>query len=163
MENEFQIYASKINDIKKGYKEPLHWIIDYIKDVYDNSFFSWIKSITQWLLDEKIKDFDEKLAEIKKLKREVKNLDISDLEKRFLLISLNQTWIKYILFKRAIYLESEKQWFILSNKDRERYLRDVNRLQDIIYWPEISSIESEKQSVGIALNKIFWENKQKLS
>lgn len=166
MQNIFQSQISKVNDIKSGYGSPLSWIIKYIENQewFINENFFWNnKIITQTIIDEKLNEFDKKLLEIKKLKKETLLLKLSEVEKKFLINSLNITGLKYILFKNSIYLEAEKYWFDLTQNDRKKYLKNINRLQDIIYGPEISSIDSEKEAILDNLKDFFLDNESKLS
>lgn len=66
-------------------------------------------------------------------------------------------------FQNAIFLEAEKCGIELSDADRQKYLNEVNRLQNIYYGPEISEIPEEKALVGEQLEEIFQKNKEKIS
>lgn len=66
-------------------------------------------------------------------------------------------------FQNAIFLEAEKCGIELSDADRQKYLNEVNRLQNDYYGPEISAIPEEKALVGEQLEEIFQKNKEKIS
>lgn len=66
-------------------------------------------------------------------------------------------------FQNAIFLEAEKCGLELSDADRQKYLDEVNRLQNDYYGPEISAIPEERALVGEQLEEIFQKNKEKIS
>lgn len=66
-------------------------------------------------------------------------------------------------FQNAIFLEAEKCGIELSDADRQKYLNEVNRLQNNYYGPEISEIPEEKALVDEQLEEIFQKNKEKIS
>lgn len=162
----FLDYTKDVQNIKSGFVTPMWWILKYIQEednLYINqNFFEWKKIITESDIDYLKKLFDEKLHNIKSLKKELIESNLKDIEKKFILNSLNSIWLKYILFKNSVYLEAEKAWFNLTNEQRVTYLYKINRLQNIIYWPEISSLDSEKNSVLDKLTQVYRDNNKKL-
>jgi hypothetical protein len=142
------------------------WILKYIQEdenlFINQNFFGWKNKVSQNDIDELLKTFDEKLSEIKNIKKELKDSDLQDVEKKFILNSLNWAGLKYMIFKSAAFLEAEKSGFELTPDQRNFYLRRVNKLQSMVYWPEISSIDSEKTSVLNELNDIYVNNISKL-
>lgn len=159
-------YTKDVQNTKSGFTSPMGWILKYIKnedDLYINQdFFEWKNEVFQNDIDELIEIFDVKLSEIKNLKKEVHDSDLKEVEKKFLINALNSAWLKYIIFKSAVFLEAEKAGFILREEQRAFYLRRVNKLQGIVYWPKISSVDSEKNSVLYELVNLYEDNKSKL-
>lgn len=144
----FLEYTKDVQNTKSGFSSPMWWILKYIKNEdnlhINQDFFKWKNEVTENDIEELIKIFDEKLDNIKNIKKEIKDSDLQDVEKKFILNSLNWVWLKYMIFKSAVFLEAEKSGFLLTDEQRKFYLRRVNKLQTIVYWPEISYIESEK-------------------
>lgn len=162
----FLDYTKDVQNVKSGFVTPMWWIFKYIQEeesLYVNqNFFEWKKIITESDIDDLKKLFDEKLHNIKNLKKELNESNLEDIEKKFILNSLNSIWLKYILFKNSVYLEAEKSWFNITSEQRVWYLYKVNRLQNIIYWPEISSLDLEKNSVLDKLTQVYRDNNKKL-
>jgi len=162
----FLDYTEDIQNIKSGFVSPMGWIFKYIQNEdglhINQDFFVWKNIVSQNDIDELLKIFDEKLFEIKNLKKELKDSLLQDVEKKFILNSLNWVWLKYMIFKSAVFLEAEKSGFDLIEEQRNFYLRRVNKLQTMVYWPEISFIDSEKSSVLRELNNIYETNNSKL-
>lgn len=162
----FLDYTKDVQNVKSGFVTPIWWILKYIQEednLYINqNFFEWKKIITESDIDDLKKLFDEKLENIKKIKKDVNDSDLNDIEKKFILNSLNWVWLKYIIFKSSVFLEAEKSGFILTDEQRKFYLRRVNKIQNMVYWPEISSIDSEKKSVLEELNSLYETNNYKL-
>lgn len=154
----FNNQTKKIEEIKSWFQNPLKGILKYIEhDQLDiNVYFFWNnKIINQDLINTLVLEFQKKIQKIKEMKYEVINSNLSDVEKNFLLNSLNTSALKFILFKYSIYLEAEKAWFELSKEIRNLCLKKVNKLQNIIYWPEISSVIPEKEDVLSTLHELF--------
>lgn len=162
----FKNYTKDVQNTKSGFTSPMWWILKYIKDeenYINQDFFAWKEFVTQVDIDILLKSFDEKLDYIKSFKKKVIGSDLSQIEKKFLLNTLNSIWLKYILFKYSIYLEAEKAWFEINEGERKLYLSKINKLQDIIYWPEISKNPNEKEEVLNELSFIYSENKTKIT
>lgn len=162
----FLDYTKDVQNVKSGFVTPMWWIFKYIQEednLYINqNFFEWKKIITESDIDDLKKLFDEKLHNIKNLKKELNESNLEDIEKKFILNSLNSIWLKYILFKNSVYLEAEKSWFNITSEQRVTYLYKVNKLQNIVYWPEISSLDLEKNSVLDKLTQVYRDNNKKL-
>lgn len=91
------------------------------------------------------------------------NEDLTDWQKNFL-NNITTTMREHLkCFQNAIFLEAEKCGIELSDADRQKYLNEVNRLQNDYYGPEISEIPEEKALVGEQLEEIFQKNKEKIS
>lgn len=68
------------------------------------------------------------------------NKDFTDWQKEFL-NNITTMMLEHLkCFQNAIFLEAEKCGLELSDADRQKYLNEVNRLQNIYYGPEISII-----------------------
>lgn len=163
----FLDYTKDVQNVKSGFVTPMWWIFKYIQEeesLYVNqNFFEWKKIVTENDIENLKKVFDEKLDNIKKIKNELSESTLEDVEKKFILNALNSIWLKYILFKNSVYLEAEKAGFNLTNDQRVTYLYKVNRLQNIIYWPEISSLDSEKNSILDNLAELYKKNNSKIT
>lgn len=91
------------------------------------------------------------------------NEDFTDWQKQFL-NNITMMMLEHLeCFQNAIFLEAEKCGLELSDADRQKYLDEVNRLQNDYYGPEISAIPEEKALVGEQLEEIFQKNKEKIS
>ena len=91
------------------------------------------------------------------------NEDFTDWQKEFL-NNITTMMLKHLeCFQNAIFLEAEKCGLELSDADRQKYLNEVNHLQNDYYGPEISEIPEEKALVGEQLEEIFQKNKEKIS
>lgn len=97
------------------------------------------------------------------MKRVDLNEDFTDWQKEFLNNITTMMLVHLECFQNAIFLEAEKCGIELNDADRQEYLNEVNRLQNIYYGPEISSIPEEKALVGEQLEEIFQKNKEKFS
>ncbi len=163
----FLDYTKDVQNSKSGFVSPMWWIFKYIQEeenLYINqNFFEWKKVVRENDVDELLKIFDWKLDNIKNLKKELLNSELLEVEKKFILNTLNSIWLKYILFKNSVYLEAEKAWFQITSEQRLSYLSKVNRLQNIIYWPEISSLDSERNSILDNLAELYRENNDKIT
>lgn len=162
----FSNYSLELEDIKKWFDTPTKWIFKYLNsgDLVINENFFWNRLFaTQEDIDRNIAILDEKISQIKKMKKALKDESFSPVEKKFLLNSLNWIWLKFILFKSSLYLEAEKAGYELSDIDRSNYLKKVNKLQNIIYWPEISWNDFEENAIISELWRIYNKNSEKLN
>lgn len=158
--------TKQIQEIKKDFTSPLSWVLKYIKweGVFINEDFFWKdkKEIKDEDIGEVLLKIEKELENIKKLKSDLKSKKLSEVEKRFLLNSLNITWLNFIIFKSSVYLEAEKSWYKLSTEDRKKYLNNINRLQNIIYLPEISTNLEESAQILSFLQDLFDKNTDKI-
>lgn len=159
--------TSKIQEIKIDFTSPLWAMAKYIKwdEIFINEDFFWKdkKEINDNDINEVLEKIEKELNEIKKLKLSLKELELSAVEKKFVLNSLNTTWLKFIMFKSSIYLEAEKAWYNLSIENRKKYLNNVNKLQNIFYWPEISENTIESGEILYSLQNLLDKNIAKIS
>ena len=65
--------------------------------------------------------------------------------------------------KKAIYIEAEKAWFKLSNKDRIRYRKKALKIENDLYWTTISERPERKQKVIDKLHQLYEENNKELT
>ncbi|MDD3144973.1 MAG: DUF1704 domain-containing protein [Candidatus Gracilibacteria bacterium] len=162
----FLEYTKDVQNTKSGFASPMGGILKYIQNEdglnINQDFFGGKNIISQNDIDELLKTFDKKLSEIKNIKKELKDSSLQEVEKKFILNSLNGVGLRYMIFKSSIFLEAEKSGFELTEEQRNFYLRRVNKLQTIVYGPEISSIKSEKSSVLKELSNIYETNNLKL-
>ncbi len=164
--NTWDTQTSKIEQIKSLFNSPLWGIFKYIqeRDNFLNDNFFWKETnIDQDIIDGVIKKLNQKLQEIKSQKYEIKNLNINSTQKKFLINSLNITGLKYIMFKSSVYLEAEKFGYKITHKQRKILLKRINKLQDIVYWPEISDIKEEKDQILSLLSNLLNENNKKVT
>lgn len=154
----FKDYTQDIENIKKWYTSPLWWVIKYNEEDINENFFWNKKNINYEDINEFIRNIEFKLKKIKEQKKEIQNSDLIDIHKKFLLNNLNSTGLKYMMFKRSAYLEWEKAWLILNEEKRKELVRQVNKFQDIIYWPEVSENKEETHLVLSKLYKLLEKN-----
>lgn len=162
----FTKITTQIQEIKKDFTTPLWAMAKYSKWewVFINEDFFWKdkKEITDTDIAEALLKIEKELENIKKLKHSLKDEDLSPVEKKFVLNSLNIAWLKFIMFKSSVYLEAEKSWYKLSIEDRQKYLKTTNRLQNIFYWPEISENPKESAQIISSLQDLLDKNTDKV-
>lgn len=162
----FLDYTQDLDSTKTWFDSVTRWLLSYYiswKNLITNNFFENRLFVTKEDIEKKIKELDKKLFEIKKLKKEIINSNLPEIEKNFVFNNLNSIGLKFIMFKYSIYLEAEKWGFEIDDAKRIIYLKRVNKIQDIVYWPEISSDEWEKQRVLDEMYKKFLKWKSKLT
>jgi len=92
----FNYQTQKIQEIKSWFNFPLLGILKYVQnwDNFLNQDFFWKNTtlfINEAVINSFINKINVKLKEIKAYKKEVKSLNISYVEKKFLINSLNIT------------------------------------------------------------------------
>ncbi len=157
-----------VQSIVRDYSKEFIWEIEYVKNddntFTNKKFFSQKQKITKLDIEEIINEFNTRLEELKKQKKLlIHDKNISNTEKNFLLNNINFKWLKFILLKNSIYLEAEKAWYDLEENDRKKYLRRVNILQDVIYWPEISSDKTIENNIINHLSELYYKFSDKLT
>lgn len=165
----FLNYINRINQIKSDFDYPLSWIFNYkIKeDLFLNTIFfdkkNW--NISDIDIDILLLKINKKKLEVQKYIKEIEfeENELSSFEKSFFLENLKKLKNKFSLIYFSVYLEAEKNWYNLDINDRKKYLKKVNSLQNIIYWPEISSIKNEEKNIIIHLYDLFLKNNKKLN
>ncbi len=162
-----QEFWIKISNIKKTCMQPISWIIKYDLNNYNiswDTFFNWIEKPTIIDINNEIHKFNIMLNDLKLIKLELINdIELSEVERKFLLNSLNSICLKIHSFRYSIFLEAEKLWYELTEKSRKFCLNKVNKLQDNIYWNQISDTPNEVIQIKNHLSKILEINKEKIT
>lgn len=131
-------------------------ISEYIQenDIFLNKdFFVNIENVNDKYINNILNNVSKKLEEFKKIKINLKNNEnISEIERKFLLQVLNRRWFELIKLQNSIFFEAEKAWYKLNEYKRNKYIRNVNLIERILYWKKVSDNPWE---VDLVFNKLF--------
>lgn len=164
-QKEFMAIAKKIEDIKINIQKPLWGILQYTANGINKSFFSEsIEKVTQRDIDNAILFLNSYLQQFKRLAKEVQeSVFINDVQKKLFLWTLQSFGLKVILFKCAVYIEGEKWWYELNQKDKQIYLKTIDKIEKLVYWPKISEIPEEVDVIMTSLAHLYQSNKDKIA
>lgn len=158
----FQEYAWEINYIKNKHK----LLFDYKDWTNFNITIFWddVREIQQEDIDIYNNKLEESLIKLKKLKSKINSNDqLTSSIKKYLLNTINNYWLQFILMKKSVYIEAEKAGYKIDQNMKKTYVNQINKLQDIVYWPQIKESESETESILQYLHKKYEENENKLN
>lgn len=169
---EFKKISNKIEEIKYPLSSALSWILSYKKTTNSEieSYISvkFFNNQTKEVTEEDISKAKELInTQIKKfheLKKELFEENfLNEIQKNLLLNIINWNVRKLILFKYAIYIEAEKWWYKLDQKEKIQYLKNIERIETIIYWPKITNNPKEVEIIMTHLQNLFEKNQNKLN
>jgi len=165
-EREFMWFSQKIESIKSNIEKPLWGILQYAKGTtVATSFFpEGITVVTQAEVDNSTLFLDSYLNQLKRLSKEVKeSVFLNEVQKNIFIWTLRAYSLKVIGFKYAVYIEAEKAGYPLKKEDRSQYLRNIEKIETLVYGPKISENKEEVWSIMTTLDKCFQKNKDKIS
>lgn len=162
----FKNQLTNLEWIVKQYSQEFWGIFKYERNwefVVNTNLFWDALNIWEQELSKLLETIDVKFREIKQLKKQIyTDKEISELERNFLINTINFKWLRFILLKNSAYLEAEKAWFKLNALDRKKYLRRVNILQDILYGKNLSDNPETVEKIVEHLKNLFINNSSKL-
>ncbi|HMS91703.1 MAG TPA: DUF1704 domain-containing protein, partial [Candidatus Absconditabacterales bacterium] len=104
------------------------------------------------------------MQQFKRLRKEVEaSVFLNEVQKKLFLSTLQSYCLKIMLFKSAVYIEGEKGGYILDSKDKSQYLRNIERIETIVYGPKISDTPKEVDTIMSHLHTLYETNKEKLT
>ncbi len=165
-EREFMWFSQKIEHIKSNIEKPLGGILQYTKETGINtSFFpEGINEIGQIEVDNAIVFLKSYLHQFKRLITEVKNSTfLNEVQKNILIGTLKSYCLKIIGFQYAVYIEAEKWGYPLKKEERDQYLKNIEKIENLVYGPKISEKKDEVWSIMNTLDKLYQKNKDKIS
>jgi len=164
-QKEFMNIAKKIEDIKSNIEKPIWGILQYTPNGINKSFFfESIEKVTQRDIDNATIFLNSYLQEFKRLAKEVQESTfLNDVQKKLFIWTLKAFGFKIILFKSAVYIEGEKWWYKLNPKDKQQYLRNIEKIEKLVYWPNISEKKEEVDAIMTWLDSLYQKNKDKIT
>lgn len=164
-QKEFMEIAKKIENIKSNIEKPIWGILQYTPNGINKSFFSEsIATVTQRDIDNATIFLNSYLQEFKRLAKEVRESTfLNDVQKKLFIWTLKAFGLKIILFKNAVYIEAEKWWYELNDKDKQQYLRNIEKIEKLVYWPKISENKDEIDAIMTWLEDLYQKNKDTIS
>lgn len=165
-EKEFMDISKKIESIKLNIEKPLWWILNYtVSNTINKSFFSeTIEKVTQRDIDNATIFLDSYLQQFKRLAKEVQeSVFLNDVQKKLFLWTLKTYCLKILLFKYAVYIEGEKWGYTIDANDKAHYLKNIEKLETLVYWPKISEQAYEVNKIISDLNSLYQKNKEKIT
>jgi len=163
---EFMTIAKKIEDIKLNIEKPLWGILNYttLNNINKNFFAENIEKVTQQDIDNTTLFLNSYLQQFKRLGEEVQeSAFLNEIQKKLFISTLQSYCLKIMLFKSAVYIEWEKWGYELSIKDKAQHLRNIERIETLVYWPKISEQAKEVDNVMTHLDILYQTNKDKLT
>lgn len=163
---EFMTIAKKIEDIKLNVEKPLWGILNYtsLNNINKNFFDENIEKVTQRDIDNSNLFLNSYLQQFKRLGKEVQeSVFLNEVQKKLFLSTLQSYRLKIMLFKSAVYIEWEKWWYDLNIKDKSQHLRNIERIETMVYWPKISEQPKEVDTLITHLDILYQTNKNKLT
>ena len=164
-QQEFMSFSQKIEGIKSNIEQPLWGILNYAApNSINKSFFAeHIDKVTQRDIDNATLFFNSYLQQFKRLSKQVQESSfLNEVQKKLFLSTLHSYSLKLILFRSAVYIEGEKWWYELDAKDKLQYLRNIERIETLVYWPKISEKPEEVNKIMSAVDTLYQKNKDKI-
>lgn len=126
-------------------------------------FFKWKNDLVKEDdVNKVIKLFYEILKELVRIKNEIKNNTwLNKTLQKMLLNSVNRHIMFFIMRRYWIYLEAKKWWCNIPDEIVLHAQQQIDKIQTILYWPKVSDVDHERDSVVSLLADLFEKNKNK--
>lgn len=157
-------FLSNIQDIKKWESNNLFWwIITYNSNNVALEFFpKWI--VTNETINQKIQEFEKMENQLNKILKELQLSELSDIEIDFVQNIIETMFYRIQYLKKSIYFEAEKSGeFFISPEKRKNLLDEINNLQNLVYWWEVSKNPEERKKTLEKLAEKFIRNQKLIS
>lgn len=157
-QEKLQEYSDQIEIILSVISAPLWGILKYYERVCED-FFGKIKKVTQEDIDIFVNKLENITSDLHNIENELYKL--SHNQKNLVNFYLNNIQLslkKINLFKKAAYIEAQKWGFKISHNKIKKLLQEINRLQNEIYWPEISSNPVEVNEILSSFSTLYYQN-----
>lgn len=168
--NTFNYQIWEIDNFSESLKKDLpfklgiSWYIKENDNFINQDYFWCAENINDDYIIELIKEAWEKLEKFKIIKKALKSdTNLSEIEKKFLLQVLNSSWFELVRFKNSVYLEAEKAWFKISEKDRKKYVKRLSSIERVLFWDRVSDRPPEIEEILNKLQSLYNRNNDRLT
>lgn len=167
-QKDFLRFYKQIDTIKKPVSSALEWVLNYEKNnvnyISAKLFNSKLKSVSQQDIDNAHIFLGQYSNTLKRLKDELMNDSVlNEPQKKLLLNIIQGNILRLILLHYATYIEAEKWWYPLDQNKKAEYLKKIEKIETIIYGPNISSQTKEKTLIMNNLESLFKEKSHLLN
>lgn len=158
-----QNYWENIDEKLRHISWPLWGILKYVWNICEDFF--WITSqVDKQKIDIFLKNLHINLWELDIIESQILELQEADATfKKFYLDAISLSRKKIQLFEKAVYIEAQKWGFEISQDNVKNLLKEINVLQDEIYWPEVSSNQIEVKEILESFSTLYQQNNSYLS
>lgn len=131
---------------------------------YNKAYFNNGQEITEEYIKKQIEEGNQIIQQLHETIQQLESEDILNNTQKWLIKDLIKKDILTTKYhQNAIYIEAEKWWYKLSNKDRLHYRRTVLNIENQLYWPPITDIPSRQKKVVTMLHQLYETNKERLT
>lgn len=155
------------NSLIEGIKWKLFTGIGYEQDwelFYNKIYFEkWVK-VTDVIIQKQIEGGNIRINKLIELKDSVeKETILNYAQKKLIKDRIDNIILGTQYHQNAIYIEAEKVWYPLWNKERHMYRKQIVEIENQLYWAPITEIETRKEGVINKLHKIYQKNEKELT
>lgn len=156
-------FSEKIDEIKKPISTALWWVLEYQRNndnyISIKLFNSKNQNISKQDIDNAHMFIEHYNNKLKRIKEElIEEPNIYEPQKKLLINIIEWTLLRSKLLYYATYIEAEKWWYILDQNDKQNYLKNIEKIEKIIYGWSISDNKKEKEAIINNLSWIFNKN-----
>lgn len=160
----FQGVLEQIIAIKDPFSKELGWIIDYTQGNIAH-LFSFAKNEEKKLT---LTHIDAYLTKITTAEQALASLSLENLssEEQAIIIQIREFVQKQLqLLRHAVYIEAVTGGYELNEQEYAMHKQAMDTLLEEIYWPKVSDIPEERNSVVAFLELLLedWQRDQKLT
>lgn len=140
------------------------WYNEKGGDFYNKAYFTPGQYITKWHIQEQVKKWETIITWLNNILEQIEHENIlNDIQKTLIKGSIYKSILLLKYHQNAIYIEAEKAWYRLSNKDRIFYRKEILHIEDLLYGKDITHLTGRKDKVIHKLHETYTINHQELS
>ncbi len=141
-----------VNNLIEPIRKECVWELQYKKNICTTMFPNATDQVMK-------KDIDEYLDKIENIENQLSKIWSDDQELNKI---IEQTINNIKMFQSAIYIEAEKWGYKITDEEREKYVKEVDKYQELVYWKRISDNSYETNLVLEELAKVPWLDESKI-
>lgn len=131
---------------------------------YNKAYFNKWQEITQEYINKQIEDGNKVIKELIELNNQLTEESIlNDAQKKLISNLINRTILSMRYHQNSIYIEAEKWGYKLSNNDRIHHRNEITKIEQELYWNDITKLDSRKNQVINKLHELYSKNKEILT
>lgn len=140
------------------------WYESTAQWLFNKAYFSSTDTISDTLLASLSQKAQYQIDELNIIIHDIHNISaLNTAQKDLFLKRIEKAILKLQYHQHAMYLEAEKAWFSLDEKEKFYHNQEKLRIEEALYGPSILFRPERMEQIGKKLYQLFEGNKHKLS
>ena len=140
------------------------WYEQEWKLFYNKAYFNAWQKITEQYIHNQIEKSGTLIQELDTIRTQVESESLlNDAQKNLITSFIQRNILSTQYHQHAIYIEAEKAWYPLSNKDRKHHRQEILQIEDILYGKDITQLGERTDSIINKFHQLYLQNAKELT